>query len=257
MLFFLLITAICSGQDFVGKNVELLNGKVLIVKEKDKELQRFGYDNFFTDENLKNKYAKDSSIFNTPYDSLVTKKFKVIDIKPFKDGIGSEYFILKLENEKTGILYFQYNPKNEFKFVFNVEGGVVFPDGYWCNDIKIEKDKFTNVVTKRSPLLERIAYSKEKGIIDISINIPGSTVNFDGKGVILLLSDGTKISKPNQKISVDYRDGYRYSAYFQLNKIEIDRIIKNPITDVKLYIYDAEIFNPKKYSEYLKCLVKM
>ncbi|MDI6033020.1 hypothetical protein QLS91_08030 [Flavobacterium sp. LB2P84] len=127
----------------------------------------------------------------------------------------------------------------------------------YCSKIQTNTDKFSGVIKYNSPRLERITFLKEKGIIDIRIDIPGSTLNVNEKGVILLLEDGSKINRPNQKISVDYNDGYRYSAYFQLTKLEIQRIIKSPITDVKLYIYDAEIFEPLKYSEYLKCLSKI
>jgi len=127
----------------------------------------------------------------------------------------------------------------------------------YCSKIKTDIDKFSKIKTFNSPILERIAFFKEKGIISIRIDIPGSTLNVNEKGVILLLSDGTQIKRPYENISANYQNGYRYSAYFNLSKIEITRIINNPITDVKLYIYDSEVFDPQKYSEYLKCIVNI
>jgi hypothetical protein len=253
----LFVYGVGFGQEtFPGDNIQLLEGKELKVKEKDVKLQRFGYDGFFTDSTFKDKYLQDPKIFNTPYEKLVNKTFKVIS---YKESIiyNNKYYILEIYNEEIGTLYFKYDTKYEFKFQFNVVGGLIFPEEYYCNKIEKEKDKFTGAVKYNSPILERIVFYKEKGIIYIRIDIPGSTLNVNEKGVLLLLSDGTKISKPNEKISADYREGYRYSSFFTLNKIEVDRIIKSPITDVRLYIYDAEVFSPQKYSKYLKCIVNI
>ncbi|PIF32981.1 hypothetical protein CLU81_3551 [Flavobacterium sp. 9] len=126
-----------------------------------------------------------------------------------------------------------------------------------CNNIKINEDKFSKKTSYSSPITDRISFKKSGAIISIRIDIPGSTLSTGEKGVILLLRDGTQISKPNEPIYIGVRDSYRYSANFTLSKAQIQRIIDNPITDVKLYIYEAEVFDSEKYSEYLKCLVSM
>jgi len=252
----LFICTSCFSQGFAGDNVGLLVGKILTVQELDPALKTYGYDNFYKDENLKEKYLIGPTNFNTPYDSLVNKKFKVSELKPI-EGSYKKVYSMKIVNDKIGILYYKYQPDNGYFFVFDIDGGLSYPDGYWCKDIVSKKDKFSGIITRNSPLLEPISFSKEKGLIYLDIEIEGSTLNTNKKGVIVLLSDGSKINKPNASVDVRYSEGYKYSAFILLNKLEIARIIKSPITDVKLYIYDAEISNGTKYSEYLKCLNKI
>ena len=61
----------------------------------------------------------------------------------------------------------------------------------------------------------------------ISVSVVGSTLNVGEKGVILLLSNGVKIERPDAKI--DYNSdtyGWKYSAFFALNQDEIE-LLKN------------------------------
>lgn len=93
----------------------------------------------------------------------------------------------------------------------------------------------------------------------MSINELGSTINVGIKGLTLLLENGKKIERPNADIDAKVNkggSGYLYSAFIELTKEEIDLLINNPITDNRLYIYDGQIKNGAKLSEYLKCLTK-
>jgi hypothetical protein len=126
---------------------------------------------------------------------------------------------------------------------------------YYCEDIITETDKFTKKITKYSPLLEDIGFTKVGGKIYISLYAKGETLNVNERGVKIILKDGSIINKPNLNIDVTYNSGYRYSVFFPLNKLEIQKIIKNPITDFRLFIYDNTVSNPDKFSYYLKCLL--
>jgi len=263
-LFYLLLifTELCLAQNHPGEHLELMIGKELKVKEKSENFKTYGFNDFYKSPNRKQDniylYEPEKRIFATPYDSLVGKTFKLISFE--KDSNYVDYYFLKLENPQIGILFYNYHSKSSYDFddTFEVIGGFKLPLDITCKEnITKEVDKFTKKVTYYSPILERLSYSKSGKSTYLSINVPGSTLNTNEKGLILLLNDGSKISRPNEKISVSYSDGYRYSAFILLSPIEIQRIIKNPITDVKLYIYDAEVFNPEKYSEFLKCLTKL
>lgn len=127
----------------------------------------------------------------------------------------------------------------------------------YCSKIEFKKDKFTGLEQYNSPILDRVVFFKSKSGVKIRIDIPGNSLSTGEKGVILLLSDNSQIKKPNEKVFVSAGTKFRYSASFYLNTMEIERITKNPITAVKLYIYEADVFDPEKYSEYLKCLAKM
>jgi hypothetical protein len=209
---------------------------------------------------LKKKYDCCQS-FNSKYESLVGKIFKVISYEPYTDNIGSNKFKLKIENPETGIIYFNYNPKFEHTFPFEVVGGLDFPEGYFCKDIEENKDKFTNDITFRTPKSDGISIvrvKKENSVNTyLSIRVHGSTVNVNEKGVILLLENGVKIQKPDEKLDVEVTSdgsGYTYSAFINLDPNDITLLTQHKITDVRLYIYDRNITNGKKLIEYIKCI---
>jgi hypothetical protein len=252
------------GQDFPGKDVQLLVGRELKVKELAESLQKYGYNGFFIDEKLNKKYACCES-YNSKYNYLAGKIFKVISYEPYTDIIGSDKFKLKLENSEIGIIFFDYDPRYKHSFPFEVVGGLDFPEGFFCNDIEESKDKFTNEITYRSPESEGISIIKVKAGVKVntylSIRVGGSTVNVKEKGVILLLDNKLKITKPDAELDVDvntskYGSGYIYSAFIDLNINDIKLLTQNKITDVRLYIYDNDITDGKKISEYLKCIIK-
>jgi hypothetical protein len=91
----------------------------------------------------------------------------------------------------------------------------------------------------------------------ISVSVVGSTLNIGEKGVILLLSNGVKIERPDAKI--DYNSdtyGWKYSAFFALNQDEIELLKNNEIEIIRLYIYDADYSNPDSSVVGSKTMVK-
>jgi hypothetical protein len=250
----LFLNSLSYSQTIIGENYELIKNREVVYLGNSFTTQ-YGTDKFYIDSLLTKKYAA-LDYKNTPSDSVVNKKFKVLNFEKRKHPIFTSSFdyVLKLQNDRNKIIFFKYDIHTED---LRLIGDMIYPDGFFCKKIESDKDKFSGITTHRSPLLDVLSFSKSKGVTYLRIDIPGSTLNYNTKGVILLLSDGSKINKPNEKIDVDYNNGYRYSAFIALSKIEIDKIIKNPISDVKLYIYDFEIVDKQKYSEYLKCLSKM
>ena len=141
---------------------------------------------------------------------------------------------------------------------------LLFYNGDPCSEISRQVDRFDNQVTIRSPLIQKITYSKiieeNKEYIYLSIRIPGRTLNTGLNGVILLLKSGEKVSWKNQRVDTNYNsfsDTWEYSSFTLLDNEMINKLIKDPITDVKLFIYDSSIENPEKFSSYLECIVGM
>lgn len=116
------------------------------------------------------------------------------------------------------------------------------------NSLETDKDKFTGEVSIRTPINEPMCINK---VIDknqiyyyLRIEVIGETPSVVKKGVMVLFSDGSKLSKPNEKIDVrvnKYGSGYEYTSFIVLTKKEVDLFAKKKATDVRLYIYDREI----------------
>ena len=133
-----------------------------------------------------------------------------------------------------------------------------------CSKITRTVDKFTDEVTIRSPLLEKISFTKVinniEEVIYLRISVHGSTLNYGCYGVTLLLENGEKILWKDEEVDTDYDsygNSWKYKSFTRLTNEEIEKIITNPITDVKLYIYDSSIGNSEKFSSYLNCIVGM
>jgi hypothetical protein len=252
-------------QNFPGNTPELLIGKELKVLEVADILQQYGYKGFYKDINLKKIYDKNSS-FASKYESLVNKVFKVNGCEPYTNLIGKKRFKLELSNPDIGTLYFDYNPKFEEEFQFEVIGGLQYPEGYLCKDIEESKDKFTGKTYYNSPMLDKVYFSKvvenNNSTIYLHLTCLGKTLLVNKQGVVVLLKDGNKLDFPTALVDVKVDNtyanlnNYSYSAFIELNKEDIDKLIKSEITDYRLYLYDDSVKNGLKYCEYLKCLSK-
>jgi len=268
-----LISSITFGQNFPAESVDLLLNKTVKPKTIEESMQRYAYKNFYskfdTISKKLEKYKKGHRAFpsgtsQSDYSKLVGKEFKVVKIydqTPTLSSDSGRYFVLELQNEELGTVYYDYDSKYDFNFELEVVGGLELPEGFYCKDIETSTDKFSGETTASSDFSEGIKFIKstKAGVskIYMAINEPGSTLNVGKKGLTLLLENGKKIERPNAKIDVEVGgSNYVYSAFIELTKAEIDLIIKNPITDNRLYIYDGEIKNGAKLSEYLKCLTK-
>lgn len=261
-LLLLLVSSFMLGQNFPGNSPDLLIGKELKVLPKDERLQPYGYQGFFKDEALKKDYECCDS-YNSKYKNMVNRIFKVTEVIPYKNSIGTEKYKLKLLSDKQETVYFEYDPKYDHEYPFEVVGGLTLPEDFYCRDIEKETDKFTNDITHRSPYIEGVSVIKsikgDKARIYLAVNEIGSTLNVGKKGLILLLEGGQKIDKPDADLDVKVNkggSGYVYSAFVELTLSDISLLTKYSITDNRLYVYDGTINNGAKIKEYIKCLTK-
>lgn len=255
LLLFLTSFSFHALAQFPAENVYVLLNTEVEVAGKEKSQQQYGYDKFFVDESLKTRYILKSG--PTPYDSLVGKKFKVIDILNF-ERYGERKYKLKLENPKTGILFYDYDPtmKAIYPFAYSTEVNE------YCSQLTKKADKFQNEVTIDTPLLNTISFTKvisnKVSKLYMSVTQKGSTLNLNKLGLTILFSNGKKLSKPNAKISVapGTENSWNYSAFIPLLPADIKLLAENVITDVKLYIYDGSVNNGSELKELLNCIIK-
>lgn len=263
----LLLSIFSFGQNyknFPSEDVQQLLNKELKVKSVSAKLQEYGYSGFYKDEKLKTKFACCEN-YNSKYSSLVDKIFTVISYEPYISVIGDKKYKLLLSNDETGKIYFDYNPKYEHTFPFEVIGGLTLSEDFYCKKITTSFDKFTNE-TKLTAHYKNVDFLKiTKNNVSryyMSIRTSGSTVSVNEKGLIILLENGKRLEKPNATIDVDvnttgYGNAYLYSTFINLTESDIKILLTNKITDARLYIYDTDLKESgEALTEYLKCLTK-
>jgi hypothetical protein len=122
-----------SLYNYLGKDVLKYIGQVLYLKGKSESLREYGYANFVKDykyvgyDREKNTY-KCCDSYNSKYDELVGKYFKVLAVHKHPKSNESEYlygkkYYLELkEKESADIIYFEYDTQYEHSFPFIVVG---------------------------------------------------------------------------------------------------------------------------------------
>jgi hypothetical protein len=122
-----------STQNFLGKDVYKYQGQELYLNAKPESLRQYGYENFVLDY-TQDKFTNKSNIYkcydgyNSKYDELAGKYFKVLEIIKHPKAEQSEYlygnkFYLKLqEKESNDIVYYKYDSEFEHSFPFIVVG---------------------------------------------------------------------------------------------------------------------------------------
>lgn len=266
------------GQKFPVNNPEFLLNQIVKPKEISESLQSKHYKKFFLEfDKEKKQFTKDekenkpfpsgpSYSLVSDYNKLNGKEFKVLAVYKTipKNPLFSIKYVLEIENKDIGIVYYMYDPDFEDSIELEVIGELKYPENYFCDKIEYKKDKFENKETFYSPTENGIKFIKTvengKSHFYLSVSTSGITLNVNEKGLYILFSDGTKISKPNEEIDVDVSSGsgYDYSSFIQLTSTEIRQLTMKSITDFKLYIYEETIDDESalKIKEYLKCLSK-
>ena len=111
-------------------------------------------------------------------------------------------------------------------------------------DYLSNEDKFTGEKTYYSPTttisIAKFVQRKSSNQY-ISIDVPGSTLNYGCYGVSILFENGKKIVRSHEKVETAYSDGWSYRAFFTPNSNEINLLKSYKVVAVKLYIYDADV----------------
>lgn len=131
-------------------------------------------------------------------------------------------------------------------------------------DFKVTYDKFESDTTYTLEFAEwlNVYKVKKKGKVVYFMRLvnEGVTANYLKKGIIIMLSDGSKIEKPEEKIDCKFRAGtmYDFTAFFRLTPEDLDLLSKNRMTDWRLYIYDRSLNEKRgeKLRQQILCLIK-
>lgn len=190
---------------------------------------------------------------------LVDKIFKVTEITPF-DNYGEKRYRIKLELGKY-IYFYDYDSKRESDYSLEIIGGLTLPEGFFCDELKSETDKFTGEIRVSTPKLDGIYFLKvtkdNASRYLMFVSQQGATPKIGTTGMFLLLTNNKKIEKPSTPIEVNVNgSGFLYSAFIVLTAEDIKLLTENQITDARVYVLDDIVRNGQKISEYLKCLIK-
>lgn len=253
--------------NFPGEDTELLIGKELkVVKGSEK----YGIEGFYTVENFDSKefysISKKRKIiykvdgFNTKYSELIGRVFTVESVIPYTDIINNKRYKLKINNKDIGYLYYDYSPKYQHNFPFEVIGGLTPPDDFYCKYIETRNDKFTNEITYYSPIIdgvqfERIVNSSAKERFYLYLEVYGSTLNVGTKDIIILLENNKRIVKSANINPSSYDGVWQYTSLIILNAEDIKLLKENKITDFRLYIYDKTVKEGDKIQQFLNCVI--
>ncbi len=259
LIFVFLIASLGYGQDFLGEDINLMVDQQLRIKELPSDLQRYGYDNFFRNIQMTRKFACCRN-FNSRYEKLVGLVFIVKQISPYENRSGDILHTLKLEHPTVGVLYYKYDSKSQLPPPFELEEPLNIPNNYYCKDIAVAKNKFTQEIVSRSKFQDGISIMKrEKDSLTslyLSIKTLGVTQVKNKKGVTILLENDHSIEKPQVKLEVvtDTTKQFAYSALVPLTALEVQLLLTHKITKTRLYIFDNSVKNSRKLMDYLKCL---
>ncbi|MFL9845062.1 hypothetical protein [Flavobacterium rhizosphaerae] len=250
------------AQDFPGEKVTLLEGKQLKVKPMKASLQEYGYNNFYTDEALKKIYKKKST--STPYDKLESRVFNFVSAIPYTNSIGANKYKLKIENEETGILYFDYDPRFSHSFPFEVIGGLVYPEGFFCEQL-LEKRLPDGTQYFAFPFADGVEVSclERKGpTAFLKINLPTSqkvASDIILRGLLLTFDDGSTFELPEQEVQHVARTigGTLLSVMFAVKgDVDLQSFKNSKLTTIKLNKFERDFKEGMVLQEYINCVTE-
>lgn len=124
----------------------------------------------------------------------------------------------------------------------------------------IETDDFTGEINKYSQTKNLLFWQVIKDYDTtnyIDFTTTSSHLSVDGKGLIVLFKDGSKLEWP-YKIKVNAANGkYNYSCFFSPTESDLIELSSKDIDKYRMYIYDKDI-SPQEAEEFrtkLKCLI--
>ena len=201
--------------------------------------------------------------FETDTNAIKNRDFLVVNVTPFDTKISQNRYAIFELNDGKEKLYFVYDSEFEFNFPFLVKG-FSYSAEYLTSSIEKKVDEFTGDITYRSPALKDVSIikyiNKNTSTYYLSLETRGSTLNYDGKGVIILFKDGTKWVRPDEKIEAKAirGSGWGYSAFINLSDQDLKIFSTKEIDKFRLYIYDnMKPDDTDKFPFYVESIIKL
>ena len=128
-----------------------------------------------------------------------------------------------------------------------------------CSNVNVKIDKFDGDTTYTTPTVDGIQFMKfrlnGKFVISAILERLGYTVA-SGSGCVILLEGGKKIERKNLKINLEaVRGGVMYTAILPLSDTDIELLLKNKITDFRLYVFEKSVIQADQIIKDFNCLV--
>ena len=125
-----------------------------------------------------------------------------------------------------------------------------------------EVDEFSGEISFTAEVTDEVRFIKiKKGSTTrcyLSIRIKETGI-YIGRGVTIILQNGKRINKPNEKVECNYiAGGFYSSAFIALTVADITLLKQSGILKYKLYISTGELFNyfAKWSKDLFNCLMK-
>jgi hypothetical protein len=198
--------------------------------------------------NLKDEVFKIDSIFNfNSYSGRVYKLFRLTNVKT-KNSI---YYFYTVYTQSDNCLLME---RTENDYISDIEKEV---DDF-TGEIRFTTPRPNQVGISHNPLGTIVKHIDKKGVsyfLSLDISSPGI---FKGNGVYILFTDGTKWSRPNEKIDVNYDKGYVNSAFIKITESDLQIFKTKTIKKCRLYIVDKEVdlVDANEFKVYSSLIVK-
>ena len=251
-----LLSVAVFAQNFPGKDVQLLKGKELKVLPLKKSEVGIGYKGFYNDPEIRSVYKKNSRY--TDVTAIEGKIFKVVDYKPRYTN-----YVLTLENQESGTVYYDYHTTSKCDFVFQVVGGIEFPEGYFCAGLEKGKKWVSAgegyVDETRTPVLNDISlFRTADGQFKLRVAVcTGNYNKKDVKGVTLLLENGVKLNFPEAVIDVvqvGANSNLITRPRIKIDDNALEMLKSSRIVRKTIGTYSSDVTDGYMIMEYIKCL---
>jgi hypothetical protein len=205
-------------------------------------------------------YPNKEYTFTTDMGKLQDRVFKVDSIY---DGNSYDEKIFRLIDVNINdTIYYKYRTTAEWDYCLLSEP-IKLNELDFKKEIEKEVDDFTKEVRFMTPLNNQVGslwkYVKNgKTTYYLSMEIESSGI-YRGNGVYVLFTDGTKWSRPNEKVDVKYRSGFQNSVFIPLTTTDLQIFKTKTIRKYRLYIHDQEvdIVDADKFKIYTSLITKL
>lgn len=164
----------------------------------------------------------------------------------------------KLTKEK---LYYVYEYSERDSYYLMTEYGKGGYDSLFESEIERSVDDFTGEIKIQNSVLSPVGtiykyIKKGKVTYYLRLSIESSGI-YRGSGVSVLFTDGSKWSRPTEKVDVTYSDGFENNVFMLLTPTDLSTFGTKIIKKIRLYIHDknVEISEGEKFRNLVSVVV--
>jgi len=260
---------------FLGNDFKYYKGATLLIDPANKGMFRMYSKLKYLSVFKISKVLEPRADYNyTDAQKIKNSEYLVLDIYENPKEMVNNYgfdndpiFVLQdIHSKET--YYFPYSKVLNFEFPFMVKN-LTLPDDYFCNKIHTYYDEFEDNTSYSFGFGYKedvsVSANKENGETYYYLRLEGSSLSYKiREGLFIIFGDGTKLSLPNQKLSVKVGNIHRGTTWYDLStlvtldKKTIDKIIKLGISKYKIGESTKQLTNEQNFllKEFTSCLYR-